>query len=249
MQTRIAAAAAVAVAVAVTAGVTLHARQSRIVDVGAEPAVYSTAAIDDAITHGVRDRIDRIQHTCSAQIGGFWNKLNEALSSVEGAYGSYHGIRKFSITGQSPLARVAHLVQAAQARYMPVPAADDDEVQGILGDDVFTVWVLPNSGGSMITAARLADTGVEHLVIRPRGDKEGRQTVQPLTIDVAGSDTTSNLFGATVELEGVIASFESAAVIEIARDADVEVVLITTAGEFKCNLDDTRILRGYGLED
>ena len=220
--------------------------QSRVAEVGAEPAVYSAADIDAAITQGIRGRIDRIQHTCTADIGGFWNKLGEALSATRGAYGSYHGIRRFTITGQPPLARVAHLAAAAQERYMPVPGADDDEVQGVLADDVFTVWVLPNSGGSMVTAARLADTGVEHLVVRPRGDKEGRQTVQPLTIDVAGSDTASNLFGAAVELEGVVATFASKAVIDIARNADVEVVLITTGGEFKCNLDDTRILRGYG---
>ena len=239
----------VTVALIAVVGVVLQAGQSRIIETGTEPTVYSEDAINGAIDHGVRDRIDRIQHSCTAEIGGFWNKLNEAFTSVEGAYGSYHGIRRFSVTGQPPLARVAGLAQAAQERYIPVPGAGDDEVQAILADDVFTVWVLPDSRGSVITAARLADTGVEHLVIRPRGDSEGRYTVQPLTIDVAGSDTVANLFGASVQLEGVIATFQSAAVIEIAKDADVEAILITTGGEFKCNLDDTRILRGYGLKD
>ena len=73
--------------------------------------------------------------------------------------------------------------------------------------------------------------------------------MQPLTLDVVGSDSVTKLFGASVDLEGVVATFASTDVIAIAEDADVEVILITTAGEFKCNLDDTRILRGYNPLD
>ena len=51
------------------------------------------------------------------------------------------------------------------------------------------------------------------------------------------------------QLEGVVATFASADVIAIAEGADVEVILITTGGEFKCNLDDTRIKRGYNPLD
>ena len=98
----------------------------------------------------------------------------------------------------------------------------------------------------MVTALRLADIGVEHVVIRPRGDKEGRKTVQPLSIEFAGSDTAQNLFGGSVELDGFIATFASEDVRQIAKEADVETLVITTGGEFKCNLDDKRILRGYG---
>ena len=76
-----------------------------------------------------------------------------------------------------------------------------------------------------------------------------RYTVQPLTLDVAGSETVGNLFGATAELQGVVATFASSDVRTIAEDNDVEVILVTTGGEFKCNLDDTRILRGYNPLD
>ena len=105
----------------------------------------------------------------------------------------------------------------------------------MVSNDVFTVWIRPEARGSMVTAARLADTGVEHVVIRPRGDKEGRYTVQPLTLDIAEAESVTNLFGASVQLEGVVATFASADVIAIAEGADVEVILITTGGEFKCN--------------
>ena len=216
--------------------------------VAQEPA-YSRAEIDAAINIGVRDRVDRIQHSCTADIGGFWNKLNEALSARQGAFGQYHGIRKFRITGQPPMARVARYTADAGRRYEPTPGATDDYIVGMVTNDVFTVWIEPDSGGSMVTAARLADTGVEHVVIRPRGDNEGRRTVQPLTLDVAGAAAVSNLFGASVDLQGVVATFASADVIAIAEDNDVEVILVTTGGEFKCNLDDTRILRGYNPLD
>lgn len=208
---------------------------------GQEPA-YSRAEIEAAIEIGVRDRIDRIEHSCDASVGGFWNKLAEGLSAGQGAGGQWHGIRQFQITGQSPMARVARYAAGVARRYEPTPQATDDHIVGMISDDVFTVRVRPRTGGSMITASRLADTGVQHVVVRPRG---GGRAVQPLAIDVAGTETVSNLFGAAVELQGVVATFDSADVRAIAEDKDVEVVLVTTGGEFKCNLDDTRIMRGY----
>ena len=217
--------------------------------VTAQKAAYTRDEVDAAIDIGVRGRGDRIQHACTAEIGGFWNKLAEALSATEGAYGQWHGIRKFRIVGQPPMARVARYAADARRRYEPTPQATDDHIVGMTSDDVFTVWIRPEANGSMITAARLADTGVEHVVIRPRGDREGRYTVQPRTIDVAGSESATNLFGTSVQLEGVVATFASEDVISIAENADVEVLLVTTGGEFKCNLDDTRILRGYNPLD
>ena len=211
----------------------------------AQKAAYNRAEIDAAINIGVRDQVDRIQHSCTADIGGFWNKLGEALTAQQGAFGQWHGIRKFRITGQPPMSRVARYAADARRRYEPTPQPTDDHIVGMISNDVFTLWIRPEARGSMVTAARLADTGVEHVVIRPRGDKEGRYTVQPLTLDIAGAESVTNLFGASIQLEGVVATFSSRDVIAIAEDADVEVILITTGGEFKCNLDDTRIKRGY----
>ena len=52
-----------------------------------------------------------------------------------------------------------------------------------------------------------------------------------------------------MELVGAVATFASADVILVAQQADVEAILLTTSGEYRCNLDDTRILRGYNLID
>ena len=200
-----------------------------------EPA-YSRAEIEAAIEIGVRDRVDRIQHACHASVSGFWNKLGEAMAARQ----SGRRRRKFRITGQPPMARVARYAGDARRRDEPTPQATDDHIVAMTADDVFTVWIVRTD--EMFTA-------VEHVVIRPRGDGEGRFTVQPLTIDVAGSESATNLFGASVELQGVVATFASADVIAIVEDNDVEVILMTTGGEFKCNLDDTRIKRGYNPLD
>ena len=74
------------------------------------------------------------------------------------------------------------------------------------------------------------------------------RTFNPAPLGVSltlASETATNLFGASMELQGVVATFASADVQAIAARGDVEAILITTAGEFKCNLDDTRIKRGY----
>ena len=119
----------------------------------------------------------------------------------------------------------------------------------MLQEDVFTVVIEPNDSGNMRAAIRLADTGVQHVVLRPRGDDDRAKAVQPIAVDVFGSTTVSNLFGSSVELVGAVATFASADVILVAQQADVEAILLTTSGEYRCNLDDTRILRGYTLID
>ena len=208
----------------------------------AQESAYSRAEIDAAINIGMRGQIDRIQHGCNAGDSAFWTGFNDGLT------GETSERRGFQITGQPPMARVATVAAGARRLYLPAPEATNDRIVSIVRDDVLTIRIVPITRAR--TAVTLADTGIEQVVIRPRGDNGGgRRTVQPLTLDVAGSDSVTKLFGASVDLEGVVATFASTDVIAIAEDADVEVILITTAGEFKCNLDDTRILRGYNPLD
>ena len=93
----------------------------------------------------------------------------------------------------------------------------------------------------MRTAANLQATGIETIVVRPRGDSEGRRTVHPLSVDMMDGTTTANLFGASIELFGAVATFNSDDIRRIVEDADLEALVITLNGEFKCNLDDTRL--------
>ena len=203
-----------------------------------EPS-YSDEQINAAIEVGYNDDLDRIMHSCNASVGGFFNKLNEALNSAEG-----QPFRAWQIHGQAPLARVAQEADFARRQYTGRPTPDD--VRDLLQDDVFTIWAEPDTEGDMRTAQNLAATNVETVVIRPRGDSDGRQVVQPLSVDVTDGTVASNLFGASVQVFGVVAIFDSAAVREIIAQSDLEVLLITgSREEFKCNLDDTRLQRGY----
>ena len=204
-------------------------------------AVYSDAAIEEAIDYGWRDRLGDIRHDCGASIGGFWNTFAEALTTAEG-----QPLREFRIYGSPPLARVAEEADFARRRYTGRPSADD--VRHLLGDDIFTVYAEPNARGDMRTAANLAATSIETIVIRRRGDSDGRDVRQPLNIEMLDGTNTSNLFGANIEMFGAVGTFRSSDVRELIADSDLEVLLITGQGEFKCNLDDTRLKRGYRME-
>ena len=202
-----------------------------------EPA-YTDAEIAGAIDVGWDDDLDRIMHSCNANIGGFWNQLSEVLTNEEG-----QPLREFRIHGQPPLSRVAQEADFARRAYSGKPMPDD--VRDLVGNDVFTIWAEPEAEGDMRTAANLQATGIETVVVRPRGDGDGEHTVQPLTVEMLDGTATQNLFGASIELFGAVATFDSDAIRAIIEHADLEALVITQAGEFKCNLDDTRLKRGY----
>ena len=215
-----------------------------------EAADYSDAQIEAAINTGWEGDIGRIMHRCTAAVGGGWNAF---ANSVLGNTG--RTARSWIVEGFSPLARIAQEADAAKRRYAERPSVGD--ARELLGDDVFVVYATPQTGDDMRTAAALRDTRVETVVVRPRGDRHGRQTVQPLSVDYYDSETVQNIFGSSVDLYGIVATFSSDAVREIIAENDLEVLIIAArdprAGpeirgdEFKCNLDDTRLERGYGV--
>ena len=200
--------------------------------------VYTDTQIAAAVDVGWNDDLDRMMHSCTANIGGLWNRLSEALSTGEG-----QPLRAFRIHGQPPLSRVAQEADFARRAYTGKPSPND--VRDLVGDDVFTVWAEPEAVGDMRTAANLQATGIETIVVRPRGDNEGRQTVHPLSVETMDGTTTANLFGASIELFGAVATFNSDDIRRIVENTDLEALIITQTGEFKCNLDDTRLKRGF----
>ena len=69
--------------------------------------------------------------------------------------------------------------------------------------------------------------------------------MHPLSVETTDGTTAANLFGASIDLFGAVATFDSDAIRRIVKDADLEALVITRTGEFKCNLDDTRLERGF----
>ena len=200
------------------------------------PAQYSQADINAAIDLGLRGRVGRIESTCIAEIQKAWKVLAERLSGHP---------RRYRITGHSPLALVALYAAGTQRRYEPVPRASDKPIIDLLSADVFTVWIRPHADRDMGTAARLADTKVERVVLRPSRGKRERYVVQPLAIHRAGSELVENLAGASVQLESIVATFASADVITLAKGSHAEVVVVTPDGEFTCRFGKKKLLRGY----
>ena len=72
--------------------------------------------------------------------------------------------------------------------------------------------------------------GIEYIVLRPRGDDDDQSIVHPVSLENRGVAITAQFAGADVR--------------RIVADADVDVLVITPEGEFRCNLDDRRIPHG-----
>ena len=195
-----------------------------------------------ALDIGMRGKARDLVATCTAKPGGW----TQALAAATACKGCPPSIEQYGVGGTTALARVAILASERKEKYLPAPSFE--EATAIAKRDAFVLRITPMAI-NMTQAAKLADEIVKHVVIRPRGDKKGKQTVQPLSIELTNSRTYENLFGATFETQGVIVEFDSEAVRSIASRKDVEVVIIATGGqERKCSLDDKRIRRAYSLE-
>ena len=127
--------------------------------------------------------------------------------------------RVFRVQGMPPLANVAFYASNSFGRvYQPPPEATDPVIVEMMAD-AHTFWVLVQVDGR---------TSIDHIVLRHSSETAHATEIRALT-------------------RGVAAAFASTDVIALAKKDDVEVIVITPTGEQKCKLDDTRILRGYGL--
>ncbi len=127
--------------------------------------------------------------------------------------------RVFRVQGMPPLANVAFYAYNSFGRvYQPPPEVTDPVIVEMMAD-AHTFWVLVQVDGG---------TSIDHIVLRHSSETAHATEIRALT-------------------RGVAAAFASTDVIALAKKDDVEVIVITPTGEQKCKLDDTRILRGYGL--
>ena len=127
-----------------------------------------------------------------------------------------NGIR---VTGQPPLARVAGHARQLRRLYKPLPEPDSADVATLIGKDLFEVRVLDYM------------KGIEYIVIRRRGGDDEQAIAHPVSLEVGDS--------------AMVAQFASDDVKRIAEDDDVEVILLTPSDQFRCNLDDRKIRRGF----
>ena len=183
-------------------------------------ARVSEEDIQAAINIGYQDgKLDNVVPSCSAALTGFGRAFKKAVRA--GLTGSGAHVEFVRVVGLSPLAIVAINAREHAEKYLPAPTLAASA--GTVERDVFIV---------VVSAPDLmSDAPLKHVVIRPRGSKNRQEVVQPLN--------------AEVEAKTAVAIFDSAAVLQIAERKDVQVMIVTGAGEVKCNLDDKRIRRAY----
>ena len=185
------------------------------------------------ITIGSDDRFDDIQAGCMARTSGWGGLLQVAGTG---------NVEQYSVGATTWLARVTLEARAAAEKLLPEPPIEDMRLMET--ERLFVVSISPVAL-NMTGAALLKD--IEHVVLRPRGDGKNEHVVQPREVTAAETMTYENLFGASYNATGVLATFDSTPVLEMAQRKDVEVVIITSGGQRKCNIDDKKIRRQFGI--
>ena len=193
------------------------------------------AVIQKFINIGVADDFDDIRAACTANPGfGVTSFLQQAGTG---------NIEQYSVGTTTWLARVALDAASAKDKLMPAPIVDD--VRVFAESPAFVVTASPKAL-NMTGAQLLRD--IEHVVLRQRGDDDNETLIQPTSIETSGEYDFSNLFGASVSVDGIIAAFDADAVLALAQKGDLTVVLITPGGDQRrCNLDDTKIKRQFDV--
>ena len=147
------------------------------------------------------------------------------------------------MTFTSHFGQIAMAVADRESKYMPPPAPED--IGDGLRQPALSLWIEPigdtNSGNSTVDLS----ASIDHVVIRPE-DREGG-TIQPQEITTEPV-SFQNLFGAEFVSTRALATFPADSALEASADRDLEVVIITPAGERKCNVDNDRIYRMFHLE-
>ncbi len=202
-------------------------------------AIQAQESTDDVIQKfiniGVADDFGDIRASCTARPSG-WTQAMQAL-------GNDNNVEQYSVGTTTWLARVAMDAATAKDKLMPAPIVDD--VRVFAESPAFVVTASPKALN--MTGARLLND-IEHVVLRQRGDDDNETVIQPTSIEASDEYDFSNLFGATVSVDGIIAAFDHDAVLALARKGDLTVVLVTPGGsQRRCNLDDTKIKRQFNI--
>ena len=106
-------------------------------------------------------------------------------------------------------------------------------------------WIEPQEDSAAVDGTIDLAASISHVVIRPEDREEG--VVQPLTFETEPVEF-SNLFGAQFTSTRALATFPAEAAPVASEDRDLEVVVITPAGERKCNVDNVDIRRMFQMD-
>lgn len=188
------------------------------------------AALDDD------DVLDDLSRDCRAN-PGFGERLGANL------VGGAHHTGGYRVTFTSHYGQIALAVKDSERNYMPAPAPDD--ISDDLREPVLSLWIEPLGDTNRTDSTIDLSASINHVVIRPEDREEG--VIQPIEFSTEPV-TFQNLLGAEFVSTRALATFPADSALEASLERDLEVVLITEAGERRCNVDNDRIFRMFHLE-
>ena len=180
------------------------------------------------------DEIRKVRRYCDAR-AGFGEILGKSLVSM-----GTTTLGRFRATMSSNIGEIALIAYERKRKYQPVGLED---VPAELREPAAFVTIAP-LGDSAADGQLDLPSLIEHVIVRPQGDKDG--AVQPLSIQT-NPTYLQNLLGAVIAANTAIVSFPAEAIYEIAQNDDVEIVVITAAGERKCDINDDDVRRMFEL--
>ena len=181
------------------------------------------------------DEIKKVRRYCDAR-AGFGETLGGSLFNS-----GTTSLGQFRVTMSSNIGEIALIAYEKKRRYQPVGLED---VPAELREPAAFVSIAP-LGDSAADGQIDLPSLIEHVIARPQGDEYG--AVQPLSIQT-NPTYLQNLLGAQIAANTAIVSFPAQAIYEIAENDDVEIVVITAAGERKCDINDDDIRRMFDLD-
>ena len=210
----------------------------------ASPVLAQSIALHPLDDDGVQAAIDEgssnaLSASCTAN-PGMGSIFGNALTAAVGGGTTYTG--GYSVTFLSHYGQIATVKSERERRYMPPPTPSD--IPNELREPRLHLWIEPDGDSDGDNLIELS-ASIEHVVIRPEDRTEG--VIQP--IDFTTEPVTfRNLLGAEYVATRALATFPADSALEAAADRDLEVVVITPAGERRCNVDNDRIYRMFHLE-
>lgn len=130
-----------------------------------------------------------------------------------------------------------------KAKYMDPPPPS--EITDDLRIQVLRLWLEPQGDSAAVDGTIDLAASINHVVIRPEDRDEG--VVQPLSFETEPVKF-SNLFGAQFTSTRGLSTFSAEGALAASEDRDLEVVVITPAGERRCNVDNDDIKRMFQMD-
>lgn len=162
---------------------------------------------------------------------GFWRGMGDAAAS--GLAGRQHYQGDYIVIFASNLGLIAMAANQAHERY---ETFDLEDVDPSLYKRSMTLLIRPSAGrmGNVAAAGQ-----IKHVIIRRRKTKR-EDIIQPKSVELS-AEVYSNLFGAEFVASSAIVEFDHRDVLDIASRGDVEAIVVTTAGERRCWVDNAKI--------